>query len=144
MVEAWEELAERMHNFYYSDDFTKNIDNIIVDGKKQFKELHRIKKHIKSTTKKISDTSDFKEKCELTANGLASCYEKLANNSKIIRLDNTLSINDSIITMTFIGDGTCKHEKNCKIEYKRKWTQDITFNTIWYLKIDRNGNVNIK
>ena len=109
-----------------------NIQKQIITQEKQF--INSI----------FNKQKNFKEKCELTSNGLASCYEKLANNSKIIRLDNTLSINDSIITMTFIGDGTCKHEKNCKIEYKRKWTQDLTFNTIWYLKIDRNGNVNIK
>lgn len=83
MVEAWEELAERMHNFYYSDDFTKNIDNIIVDGKKQFKKLHRIKKHIKSTTKKISDTSDFKEKCELVSSVFSLFYKWFVESNKL-------------------------------------------------------------
>lgn len=121
----------------FTDNFIKNIDknNIqkqIIIHEKQF---------ISSTFNK---QKDLKEKCEFTSNGLASCYERLVDNSKIKRLDNVLSANDGNITLTFIGDGICKYYKNCKIEYKMKFSHDITINEVFCLKVDSNGNIIVK
>lgn len=123
--------------FIFKDSYIENIDknNIqkqIITNEKQF---------IYSTFDK---QKDFKEKCKLTSDGLASCFEKLADNSNITRLNNVLSANDGNVTLTFIGDGVCKYDKNCKIEYKMKFSQDTAINEVLYLKADNDGNIIVK
>lgn len=124
-------------SFIFADSLINNIDknNIqkqIITHEKQF---------ICSTFNK---QKDFKVKCEFTSDGLASCFEKLANNSNFTRKDNVLSTNDGNIILTFIGDGVCTSDKNCKIEYKRKFSQDTTIKKVWHLKADSNVNVIVK
>lgn len=121
-------FADSLIDNIYKSNFQKQI----ITHEKQFISLT------------FNKQNDFKEKCEFTSDGLASCFEKLANNSNITRSDNVLSANDGNITLTFIGDGVCTSDKNCKIEYKRKFSQNTTMKAVLYLKADSNGHIVVK
>jgi len=60
----------------------------------------------------------LEEKCELTSNGLAKCFEKRFVNSKKSS-DNVLKLNDGAV-WAFTGNGSCLAKGDCSISISGK------------------------
>ena len=66
-----------------------------------------------STAKQITMILEaLEEKCELSSDGLAQCFEKRMAGQE--RNGNVLKVADGTI-WTFVGNGICRNEKDCKV-----------------------------
>lgn len=65
------------------------------------------------------------EKCELTSNGLAKCFEKRLNIDSANSYDNVLALRDGSV-WTFTGNGSCLAKDDCSISVSGKFlTKDV-------------------